>query len=214
MLVLHHADGLVGQVLAQVIALLGPARRLDVVIVTDQVGGPVIGVALQEAVVALEPEAERPRVEGAGRRALPAGGEMPFADGHGRVARVAQQAGESGGRLGQSGVVAGKAQRDVGQEPHADGMVVAAREEGRSGGRAQRRDVEAVERRAVLGQGIEMGGPDVGAESPEVPETGVVEHDGDDVGGTLGRLRVVGESWGRLGWGETDLLGLVHTPRG
>ena len=60
LLVLDHADGLVGQVLAQVIALLGPARRLDVVVVADQVRGPLVGVALEEPVVALEPEAKGP----------------------------------------------------------------------------------------------------------------------------------------------------------
>ena len=37
LLVLHHADGLIGQVLAQVVALVGPARRVDVVVVADEV---------------------------------------------------------------------------------------------------------------------------------------------------------------------------------
>ena len=135
LLVLHHADGLVGQVLAQVVALLGPARRLDVVVVADQVRGPVVGVALEEPVVALEAEAERPGVERPGGRALPARREVPFADGHGRVAGVAQEAGERGGRLGQAGVVAGEGQRDVGQEAHPDRVVVAPGEE-RGPGRA------------------------------------------------------------------------------
>ena len=67
LLVLHHADGLVGQVLAQVVPVLGSARRLDVVVVADQVRRPVVGVALQEAVVALEAHAERPGVERARR---------------------------------------------------------------------------------------------------------------------------------------------------
>ena len=145
LLVLDHADGLVGQVLAQVVAVLGPARRLDVVVVADQVGGPLVGVALQEAVVALEAEAERPGVERPGGRALPARREVPLADGQGRVAGVAQEAGQGGGRLGQSGVVAGEAEGDVGQEAHAHGVVVAPGEEGGPGRRAQGRDVEAVE---------------------------------------------------------------------
>ncbi len=156
LLVLHHADGLVGQVLAQVVALLGPPGRLDVVVVADEVRGPVVGVALQEAVVALEAEAERPGVEGPGGRALPAWGEVPLADGHRRVAGVAQQPGERGGRLGQAGVVAGEGQRDVGQEAHPDGVVVAPGEERCPGRRAQRRDVEAVERSALCRQGIEV----------------------------------------------------------
>ncbi len=159
LLVLHHANGLVGQVLAQVVALLWPTWRLDVVVVADQVGGPVVGVALQEPVVALEPEAERPGVEGPGRRALPARREVPLADGHGRVAGIAQEAGERRRRLGQARVVAGEAQRDVGQEPHPDRMVVATGEEGCPGGRAQGSDVEAVERGAACSQAVEVGSP-------------------------------------------------------
>ena len=67
LLVLHHADGLIGQVLAQVVALLGPARRVDVVVVADEVGRPMVGVALEEAVVALEPEARGARCRRARR---------------------------------------------------------------------------------------------------------------------------------------------------
>ena len=214
LLVLHHADRLVGQVLTQVIALFGPAGRLDVVVVADEVRGPVVGVALQEPVVALEAEAEGPGVEGPGRRTLPTRREVPLADGHGRVPGIAQEPGERGRRLGQAGVVTGEPQRDVGQEPHPDGVVVAAGEEGRPGGRAQRGDVEAVERGSAGGQGVQVRCPDVGAEGPQVAEAGVVEHDGDDVGRALGRLGIVGESWRRLGRGETDLLGFVHRPRG
>ena len=181
LLVLDHADGLVGQVLAQVVAVLGPARRLDVVVVADQVRRPVVGVALEEAVVALEAEAERPGVEGPGGRALPARREVPLADGQGRVPGVAQQARERGGRLGQAGVVAGEGQRDVGQESHPDGVVVAPGEERRPCRRAQRGDVEAVEGRALRGERVEVRRPDVRAEGAQMAEAGVVEHDGDHV---------------------------------
>ena len=74
--------------------------------------------------------------------------------------------------------------------------------------------MEAVERGTPGGQVVQVGRSDVGAEGPQVAEAGVVEHDGDDVGRALGRLGVVGESGGRLGRGEADLLGLVHTARG
>ena len=55
-------DRLVDQVLAQVIALLGRARWLDLVVVVDEVGIPLAGVAAQEAVEALEAAPERPAV--------------------------------------------------------------------------------------------------------------------------------------------------------
>ena len=108
LLVLDHAHGLVGQVLAQVVALLGAARRVDGVVVADQVGRPVVGVALEEAVVPLEAEAERPGVEGPGGGPLPAGRQVPLADGQRRVPGVAQQAGQGGGRLRDPGRVAGE----------------------------------------------------------------------------------------------------------
>ena len=100
---LHHADGLVGQVLAQVVAVLGPARRLDVVVVVDQIGGPLVGLALQEAVVALEARGQRPagRTGPAAERS-PRGAQVPLADGQGGVAGVAQHPGQRGGRLGDA----------------------------------------------------------------------------------------------------------------
>jgi hypothetical protein len=61
LLVLHHADGLVGQILAEVVPLFGSARRLDVVVVADQVRCPVVGVTLEEPVVPLEADARAAR---------------------------------------------------------------------------------------------------------------------------------------------------------
>ena len=143
---------------------------------------------------------------GPGGRALPAWREVPFADGHGRVAGVAEQAGEGGGRLRQAGVVARVGPGDVGQEAHPDGVVVAPGEERGPGGRAQGGDVEAVEGGAAAGQPVEVRGGDVGAEDPEVAEAGVVEHDGHDVGCAGRRLGIDGPAGCRLRRGEADLL--------
>ena len=214
LLVLHHADGLIGQILAEVVALLWPAGRLDIVVVTDQIGRPVVRVPLQEPVVALETEAERPGREGTGSRALPARGEVPLADRHRRIAGVAQEAGQRGRRLGESGVVAGEAQGDVRQEAHPHRMVVAAGEERCPGRGAQGGDVEAVERCAARREAVEVRRADVGAEGAQVAEAGVVQHDGDHIGRTLRRLGLVREAGGRLGCGEADLLRLVHGSRG
>ena len=51
-------DRLVDQVLAEVVALLGRARRLDLVVVVHQVRIPLAGVAAEEAVEALEAAAQ------------------------------------------------------------------------------------------------------------------------------------------------------------
>src|SRR5262249_56567035 len=63
LLVLHEADGVIGEVLGQVVTVAGSARRVDEMVVAHELGRPLIGVAGEEAVVALEPEAEGPALE-------------------------------------------------------------------------------------------------------------------------------------------------------
>ena len=204
LLVQDVADGGRGQVLAQVVTVLRAARRVDVVVVADQVGRPVVGVALEEAVVALEPHPERPAVEGAGGRPLPARREVPLADGQGAVAGVAQQAGEGRRALGQPGGVAGVAHRQVGQKAHPHRVVVASGEERGPGRRAQGGHVEAVVAQPAVGQAVDVRRGDVRAEAPQLGEAGVVEDDGHHVRGTRGRLGLGGMDGRRLRDGEAE----------
>ncbi len=81
-----EADGLVGQVLGQVVALCGGLLRLDRVVVVDQLRIVLVGVAAQEAVVALETAPQRPAIVGAGRGDLIGRRQVPLADGVGVVA--------------------------------------------------------------------------------------------------------------------------------
>jgi hypothetical protein len=60
-----------GQVLGQVVAVFRPGRRVDVVVVLHQVRRPLVGVALQESVEALEPQAQRPAPERPGGTSSP-----------------------------------------------------------------------------------------------------------------------------------------------
>jgi hypothetical protein len=60
MLIAQHPQGLVGQVLGQVIAILGRVRRPDEVVVLDQVGVPLVGLAAEEPVEPVEPLRQRP----------------------------------------------------------------------------------------------------------------------------------------------------------
>ena len=75
-----EADRLVGEVGGQVIALLRRLRRLDLMIVVDQLGVVLVRVAAEEAVVALEAAAERPAVVGPGRAGLLGRRQVPLAD--------------------------------------------------------------------------------------------------------------------------------------
>ena len=132
LLVLHVPDGGVGQVFGEVVPLGGGARRIDVVVVAHEVGCPVVGVTLEEAVVPLEAEAERPPVEGARVRALPRGHEVPLADRHRVVPGVAQQPRHGDGRSRDAPGVARVRHRRVGEVPHSDRVMVATGEEARA----------------------------------------------------------------------------------
>ena len=55
--VVHEPDGVVDQVLAEVVALVGPGGGLDGVVVVDQLGVELVGLAVEEAVEAVEARA-------------------------------------------------------------------------------------------------------------------------------------------------------------
>ncbi len=78
-------DGLVGEVGIEVVPLVGGGGGLDVLLITDEVWCPLIGLTVKKAVVVLEANAGRPHVVGASG-ALVASGEVPFPDCRGHVA--------------------------------------------------------------------------------------------------------------------------------
>ena len=70
---------LVDQVFGQVIALLRRLRRLNLMVVVDQVGIILVRVAAQESVIALETAAQRPTIVRTRRAGLFRGSQVPFA---------------------------------------------------------------------------------------------------------------------------------------
>ena len=174
-------DGLVGQIDGQVIALLGRLRRLDLVVVVDQVGIVLVGVAAEEAVVALEAAAERPAVVGAGRADLLGRGQVPLADAERVVAMRQQHLGQEAVLERDGAVGAGVARRALGDARHAVGVVVAPGQHARARRRAQRRGVHVGVAQPVLRQPVEVGRVDRRAVATELPVAGVVEHDEEHV---------------------------------
>ena len=77
---LDHADRLVGEVLREVVALLGRAGRVDLAVVLHQVGVPLVRLAAEEPVEALEPAPERPAALVRGEVALLTRREVPLPD--------------------------------------------------------------------------------------------------------------------------------------
>ena len=81
----HVADGAVGQVLAEVVAVGGRAGRHDRVVVLEQRRHELVGLATMEAIPTLEAATARPRVTRGCHVRLVLGREMPLADRHRQV---------------------------------------------------------------------------------------------------------------------------------
>ena len=131
--VVHEPDGVVDEVLAHVVAAAGPPRGVDVVVVAGEGGAELVGLALEESVVAVEATLQRPLVEGPGRTGLLHRREVPFADGEGCVALVVEHLGEGCGVVGDVSGHVGEAGVEVRHGPHPDGVVVASGEQGGPG---------------------------------------------------------------------------------
>ena len=186
--------GVVDEVLGHVVAVLGAAGRVDVVVVVGQLGVELVGLALEEAVEAVEALLQRPVVVRAGGRALaPSGARCHLPSGEGGVAVVAAAPRP---RVAACGVMRAPHVREAGvpvrDAAHADRVVVAAGQQAGPSRRAQRGGVEvgvaqAARRRAGRWSGVSMRR----AVAAEVGEAGVVEDDHHHVGrpgpGRVGR---------------------------
>ena len=156
-----HLEELVDQVLAHVVAVFGPTGWLDVVVVAHQVGVELVGLALQEPVEAVEATTEGPLVERAGGGALLHGRQVPLAHAEGGVALLAEHLGHGGGVVRDVAELVGEPGAEVGERPHAHGVLGPAGEQRRPGGRTERGDVEVGELHAAGRQGVDVGGVDV-----------------------------------------------------
>ena len=153
--VADELERLVGEVLGEVVALLGQVRLVDVVVVLDQVGIPLVGLAADEAVEAVEAARERPVALRGAHRPLVDRDVVVLADPERVPAVLAQDLGHgtrspSGcARCGPGSPVAPSA-----IVANAVLVVVAAGQEARARRRAQRRRVplrvgQPVRRRAA-----------------------------------------------------------------
>ncbi|MNX95422.1 hypothetical protein D3C86_1276940 [compost metagenome] len=127
--VLDEGDGLVRQVLAEVIAFFRGVRGLDGVVVIGEIGIPLVGVPAEEAVVALEaapqgPEALVPREVG-----IFSGSQVPLAHGERAPAALDQDFRDQGILEGDMPVGAREAGGGLGDACHAVAGGVAAVQE-------------------------------------------------------------------------------------
>ena len=174
-------DGLVDQILAQVVALLGLPRRLDLMVVVDEIRIPLARVTTEKTVEALEAAPERPAVIRTRSRLLVARRQMPLPDHERAVAVLQQHLREHPVLERDHTVVAGITGRELGDAGHPVGVMVAAGDDARPRRRTERRRVHVVEPQAILGDPIQVRSLDRAAVTTELAEAGVVEHDHQDI---------------------------------
>ena len=164
LMAMEPADGVVGQVLAEVVALLWALRRGDDRGVADQVWLELRCLSGEEAVEVLEAVSRRPVVEWSRSRRLQGRGVVPLPKGRGGVAVVLQHLGGQRTALGDFARVAVPVVGQLGNLPISDAMVIATGQQRGAGRRAHRRRMKSVVADAFTEDPGECVGPDLAPE--------------------------------------------------
>ena len=176
--VTDHPDRLIGKILREVIALLRRVRLLDAVVVDREIGIPLVRLAAEEAVEAIEALMQRPALL---RRA-----RMQIIDRHAVVLAEPERApagrphhlGERAALRRDVRVRARVADRTLGDAGHPVLMVVTPCQKARAGRGAQRGRVPLRVRDAVVGEPLQRRHLDPAAERlPGGEPRVVVQHD-------------------------------------
>ena len=200
-------DRVVGEVLAEVVALLRRPRLRDRRVVLCQVGIPLVGLAAEEAVEALEAAAERPAVERARRGVVLRRRQVPLAEAERVVAVLEQHLGQHPVLERHAPVVAGEARRQLHDARDAVRVVVATGQDARSRRGAQRRGVHVGVAQALGSDAIDVGCLDEPAEARQLAVSDVIEHAEEHVRGSVPSPRRRGPGGTRFLDRPADLAG-------
>ena len=186
-------DRLVRHVVGQVVGLVGVVelgRRADDLLVLSQARVPLPRASAEEAVEVVEAPADRPAVERPGGSLLAVRRQMPLPERRGAVPVVPQDPRKRNAVVRKEPRVAGERARELTDGTEADGMVVAAGQQRRPRGRAQRGHVEAVVPQAALGHPRVVRSLDRPAERRRIAEPGIVDQHQEHVGRAVGSAHV------------------------
>ena len=136
--VLDELQRLVGDVLGEVVALLGGLRLVHRVVVVDQVRVPLVRLGAEEPVEPLEPPADRPVPPGRGDVDLRLRAQVPLADHVGVPAPFGQDLGEHPVLRRDRPARVREPDRGLGDARHRVAGVVPPGQQARPGRRAQR----------------------------------------------------------------------------
>ncbi len=184
-------DRPVGDVLAEVVAVLPRPRRRHPVAVVHERGRELVRLAAEEAVETIEAASQRPPFARRAEVALVIRRQMPLADRVRAVAERSEHFGKEAVLLADTSVVPGESGREIGDPAHTDAVVIAPREDAGARRGAERGRVEVRVAQPVRRQPVERGGCDVGTEAAELCEPHVVEQHDQHVRRSRGRAHRV-----------------------
>ena len=133
------------------IALLGRGGRLDRVVVVDQFGIPLVGLAAKESVEALEPTRQRPVPFGGGKAGLLQWGHVPLTEAVGVVPALGKHLRDQRAVIRDTAIDAGESLSELLNHSHPHRCRVATGEQRRPGGRTQCGGVELGQSHAAFG---------------------------------------------------------------
>src|SRR5687767_12266786 len=154
-------------------------------IVVNQLGIVLMRVATQKAEVTLETAAERPPAVRPGGAGLLTGREMPFPETVGVVAALQQDVGQEPVLERNVAVAARISSGALSDARHRVRMMVAAGEDARPRGRAERGRMHIHEAQPSFGEGVQVRCGDRAAVTSELTEPGIVLHDEEHIRRTL-----------------------------
>ena len=176
-------------------------RRLDRDGVLEQARLILRGLARHESVEIVEAIARGPTVERTHRGRFRRRRVVPFAEGRGLVAVIAQHRRNRRGALRDDAGIAVEIERPLRDRARADALMIAPGQQRRAGRRADRGRVELVEGDALVGEARQRRRMDLAAKRVGEAKADVVEEDDEDV-------RRVGRKMVRLG--APDMLRLLQ----
>jgi hypothetical protein len=184
-----EADGLIDQILGQMIAAGVTPWRIDMRVVGDQLRRVLVGLRIEKSVEAVEAAPERPAVEGAGGAAFGERGHVPFADHVVAVGVSAQHFRERAGFARDLAAIAGITRVEIGETADADRMMVASGQQRGARGRTHRGGMKARIAQPLARETVDRRRPDLRAVAAEIGKTDVVEQHHQDVGRASRRPR-------------------------
>jgi hypothetical protein len=186
--VADEADRLVGQILREVVAVIWSSRRAHGMVVVREIRVPLIGLAGQEPVVAVEASPQRPCVERPCHRLLSRHAEVPLAERERVVTLLRQDLGHEPVLEGHPAVVARVPGRPFADRAHRVRVVVAAGHDAGTGRRAEPGGVEVGVLETLVGHALQVRCVHETAVRRQLTEPNVVQHVEQHVRRTISSL--------------------------